>query len=89
MVSKKRLFPEKVEVYLKQSDDWKRNGLENNQNDYQPDDIFNADEMRLFYECLTNKTLTFKDNACHGGKNSKDRITVMVGTHMSGKEKLW
>lgn len=69
-------------------DDWKSNDLKNILKDYQPDDIFNADEMGLFYKCLPNKTLTLKDDACHGGKNSKERITVMVGANMSGKEKL-
>lgn len=57
--------------------------------DCQLDDSVNADKMVLFYKCLPNKILIFKDDDCHGGKNSWDRITVLVGTNMSGKEILW
>ncbi|XP_054711365.1 tigger transposable element-derived protein 6-like [Uloborus diversus] len=69
-------------------DDWRNNELKKILKDYQSDNIFNVDEMGLFYKCLPNKTLTLKDNDCHGGKSSKDRITVLVGANMSGKEKL-
>ncbi|XP_033223555.1 tigger transposable element-derived protein 4-like [Belonocnema kinseyi] len=55
---------------------------------YAIEDIFNADETGLFFKCLPDKTLTFKGDTCHGGKKTKDRITVMVCANMSGKEKL-
>ncbi|CAF4944274.1 unnamed protein product [Pieris macdunnoughi] len=45
--------------------------------DYSPDDVFNADEAGLFYKCLPDKTFTFKGQSCHGGKLSKDRVTVL------------
>lgn len=56
--------------------------------DYSPDDVFNADEAGLFYKCLPDKTFTFKGQSCHGGKLSKDRVTVLVSANMSGTEKL-
>lgn len=56
--------------------------------DYSPDDVFNADEAGLFYKCLPDKTFTFKGQPCHGGKLSKDRVTVLVSANMSGTEKL-
>ncbi|XP_046588037.1 tigger transposable element-derived protein 4-like [Neodiprion lecontei] len=56
--------------------------------DYTPDDVFNADEAGLFYKCLPDKTFTFKGQPCHGGKLSKDRVTVLVCANMSGNEKL-
>lgn len=62
--------------------------MENFLIDYQLSDIFNVDQMGLYYKYLFNKTLTFKDDDCHGGNNNKDRITVLVGAIMSGKEKL-
>ncbi|XP_059217599.1 uncharacterized protein LOC131994746 [Stomoxys calcitrans] len=43
---------------------------------YDQNDIFNADEIGLFG--LPNKTLTFKNEKCYGGKRSKERITVLV-----------
>ncbi|XP_064417988.1 tigger transposable element-derived protein 4-like [Latimeria chalumnae] len=55
---------------------------------YQPRDIFNIDETGLFYKLLPNKTLALKGEECHGGKHSKERITLLVGSNMDGSEKL-
>ncbi|XP_052260449.1 tigger transposable element-derived protein 4-like [Dreissena polymorpha] len=55
---------------------------------YTADDIFNADETAIFYRALPEKTLEFKSIACHGGKASKERLSVMVCANMSGTEKL-
>lgn len=55
---------------------------------YSPNNIFNADETGLFFKCLPNKTLTFKNQRCFGGKHSKERVTVLLGANMSGTEKL-
>lgn len=55
---------------------------------YSADDIFNADEAGLFYKCLPDKTFTLKGESCHGGKLSKERITILLGANMSGTEKL-
>ncbi|KAF0688197.1 tigger transposable element-derived protein 6-like, partial [Aphis craccivora] len=56
--------------------------------DYDARDIFNADEIGLFYKCLPDRTLAFKNEKCHGGKNSKERITVMLAANMDGSQKL-
>lgn len=55
---------------------------------FDKNDIFNADETGLFFKCLPNKTLAFKSEKCFGGKCSKERITVMIGSNMTGSEKL-
>ena len=46
-------------------------------NDYAAKDIFNADEFGLFFRSLTEKTLTFKEDPCHWGKQSKKCLTVL------------
>lgn len=56
--------------------------------DYDARNIFNADETGLFYNCLLNRTLTFKNDKCHGGKNSKERIIVMLAANINGFQKL-
>ncbi|XP_060077937.1 tigger transposable element-derived protein 4-like [Ylistrum balloti] len=56
--------------------------------EYQPCDIYNADETGIFFRLLPDKTLEFKDVKCHGGKLSKDKLTVMVCSNMSGTDKL-
>ncbi|GBN88350.1 hypothetical protein AVEN_259635-1 [Araneus ventricosus] len=58
--------------------------------DSKPQNIFNADETTLFFQCLPQKTMTFKKDlkGCFGGKQSKARLTVMLDTNMTGPQKL-
>ena len=51
-------------------------------------DIFNADETGLFHKLMQNKTLQLKSEKCHGGKKSKERLTVLVTSSMVGSEKI-
>ena len=52
---------------------------------YKLEDIFNADEFGLFYQCLPNKTLHLKSGKCSkGGKNSKIRITGLAAANCVG-----
>jgi len=55
---------------------------------YSSNDIFNVDETGLFFKCLPDKTLMLKGKECSGGKYGKERITIMIGSNMSGTEKL-
>lgn len=55
---------------------------------YEPDDIYNADETALFFKCLPDKTFTFKGEKCHGGKQSKERLTLLQCVNVSGTDKL-
>jgi len=55
--------------------------------DYNPDQIYHADETGIFYRLLLDKTLEFKNVSCNGGKLSKDRLTAMVCANMSGSDK--
>jgi hypothetical protein len=54
---------------------------------YAPSEIFNADESGLFYRCLPDKTLHFKNDECSGVKQSKERLTVLLAANMTGSEK--
>jgi hypothetical protein len=67
---------------------WKRDVLPSLIENYQPKDVFNADETGLFFKCLPDKTLTFKNEKCHGEKHSKERVTLLLGANMDGSEKL-
>lgn len=55
---------------------------------FEPHEIYNADETGLFFKCLPDRTLALKGEACHGGKNSKDRITVLLCSNSDGSDKL-
>ncbi|XP_057310302.1 tigger transposable element-derived protein 6-like [Hydractinia symbiolongicarpus] len=51
---------------------------------YKLEDIYNADEFGLFYQCLPNKTYHYKSEKCSGGKNSKVRITGLAAANAVG-----
>lgn len=86
-ISFKSICGESGAVNQQQADQWKKD-LEEMIQDRNPKDIFNVDETGLFFKCTPDKTLAFKDEKCHGGKLSKERITLLVGANMDGTEKL-
>ncbi|XP_039297132.1 tigger transposable element-derived protein 6-like [Nilaparvata lugens] len=67
--------------------EWKKKLIDLTQG-FNEDDIYNVDKTGLFFKCLPDKTLTFKGDPCNGGKNSKERLTVMLGANASGTHKL-
>lgn len=52
---------------------------------YPIENVFNADEFGLFYQCLPNKTFHFKKEKCSGGKHSKVRLTGMAVGNAKGE----
>ena len=69
-------------------DRWVSDSLPKLMEGYDARDVFNADEMGLFWRMLPDKTMAVKGDKCHGGKKSKERITLLVGANMDGSEKL-
>ena len=45
---------------------------------FKEEDIYNTDETGLFFKACTNKTLVLLDDDGHGGKVSKDRVTLLL-----------
>ncbi|MEW8546499.1 MAG: transposase, partial [Candidatus Thiodiazotropha sp.] len=88
-ISFKRVCGEEksVDMHSDQMEEWKRT-LSVILKEYQPDDIYNADETGLFFRLMPDKTLEFKNVDCHGGKQSKERITALVCANMSGTDKV-
>ena len=54
---------------------------------YKLENIFNADEFGLFYQCLLTKTRHLFREKCSGGKNNKARLTSMAAASVT-EEKL-
>jgi hypothetical protein len=54
---------------------------------YEPRDVYNADETGLFFNVLPERTLAYKGETCHGGKDSKDRLTVLLCVDSDGSDK--
>ena len=51
---------------------------------YDLEDIYNADEFGLFYQCLPNKNYLLKLERCYVGKLSKIRIAGMAAANATG-----
>lgn len=66
--------------------DWRTNLLPAILRQYPLADIFNVDEMGLFWCLLPDSTHTFKGSTCSGGKRSKDRLTVLCGASALGEK---
>ncbi|XP_065664689.1 tigger transposable element-derived protein 4-like [Hydra vulgaris] len=55
---------------------------------YPLENIFNADEFGLFYQCLPDKSLHLKNEKCIGGKHSKVHLTGMAAGNVKGERLL-
>lgn len=54
-----------------------------------PEQIFNGDESGLYWKCLPLKTLAFqKEKNAPGHKSSKERLTIMTCSNVTGSKKL-
>ena len=54
---------------------------------YEPCDIYNADETGIYYCALPDSTLSFLTDKLSGSKRAKSRITVLVTANMDGSDK--
>ncbi|XP_044586102.1 tigger transposable element-derived protein 6-like [Cotesia glomerata] len=84
----KKVCGESASVNVATCNKWTNDRLKDLLRDFEPENVFNADETALFYKCLPDKTLTFRDDKCHGGKHSKERLTILLAANMTGTEKL-
>lgn len=82
----KRLHGEADSADTAAADDWLTNRLPKLLQDYEPSQILNCDETGLYYRCLPDKTLAFKEEKCSGVKMSKERMTVMLTASMTGEK---
>lgn len=86
-VAMKQLHGDSTSVDENIVNEWKKKiaGLTQ---DYSADDVFNLDELGLFYQLVPSRTFAVKGSKCLSGKKSKLRITVLLGSNCSGTEKL-
>jgi hypothetical protein len=82
----KKLVGESAEVSVESTDAWLES-LPSLLEGYEPRDVYSADETGLFFKVLPDKTLGYKGESCHGGKHSKDRLTVLLCVNSDGSDK--
>jgi hypothetical protein len=75
-------------VSMETTSDWINKKLPLLLKDYQPKDIFNGDELGLFYRSLPTKTFKVKGSRCKTGKQSRERVTIFICANMDGSEKV-
>ena len=75
------------DVNLSVVENWTETVLPSLLKDYSPEDVYNADETGLFFHAQPKKTLHFRGERCDGGKQSKERISVLVCANMTGTDK--
>ncbi|XP_040070451.3 tigger transposable element-derived protein 6-like [Ixodes scapularis] len=69
------------------ADEWLSENVPEILGRYAVQDVYNADESGLFYQMLPGKTLARKGEPCHGGKQSKQRLTLLLCVNMDGSDK--
>lgn len=83
-ISYKQICGEAKDVDIQSVENWKRNLAEITKG-YEPCNIANCDETGLFFRALPSKTMALKKEKCVGGKQSKERLTVLVCGYADGK----
>ena len=53
---------------------------------YKGEDIYNTDEMGLFFKTCSKKSLMFQGDTAHGSKKFKDRVTLLLTCSWSGEK---
>ena len=65
---------------------WKEATLPTLLSNYSLENVFNADDFGLLYQCLPTKTYHLSRENCSRGKNSKVRLTGMAAASATGKK---
>ena len=78
---------ESKSVTKEMTSSWSETTLPTILSNYKLENIFNADEFSLFYQCLPDKTYHLKGEKCSRGKKSKVRLTGMAAAS-AAREKL-
>ena len=65
-ISMKVVCGEAGSVSKETTDKWKQSELQEILKQFEPKNIYNADETGLFYKCVPNRTLAEKGDACSG-----------------------
>jgi hypothetical protein len=69
-------------------EEWRKEQLLRIFEGYEPKNIYIVDETGLFFRLPPNKTVSLKGDPCNGGKNSKERITVLSACNADVTDKL-
>ena len=83
-ISSKRLVGEASSVDAAVVDEWRSKKVPHLTKEFSPNNLYNINETGLFWRLLPSQTMAFLNEKVKGGKQSKDRITVLVGGNAAG-----
>ena len=66
--------------------EWNETTLPTLLSNYGLENIYNGDELGLFYQCLPYKSFQLKKEKCSGGKHSKIRVTGLAAANAIGNK---
>lgn len=78
---------ERADADTPSAENWTKTVLPQLLETYDENDIYNADEMALYYRALPKHTLTTEKEAPAGVKMAKERLTVLVVVNKNGSDK--
>jgi hypothetical protein len=81
----RRIGGELGSVDMETVDNWKSR-LPDVLASYEPRNIFNCDETALFFRALPDRLLVRRGGSCKGGKQSKERFTVLLCAGSTGEK---
>ena len=84
----KRAHGEKSSADAEAAEEWMSTILPQLLNEYDPEDIYNANETGLYYRATLDGSLCYAYEQLSGSKKAMDRITVLCCANMTGKDKV-
>ena len=81
----RKISGEEKAVNVADVQSWKDTVLKSILERYRPQNIYNADESASFYRMMPSRSLIEKGDSCTGVKQSKERLTILVGCSMNGE----
>ena len=87
MIRFRQISGESVSVITTITDEWKH-CLPTIVNEYNDDDVYNADETALLFKPMSDRSLVFSKGDCKEGRRSKERYAILLCWNWSRPEKL-
>ncbi|XP_044597489.1 tigger transposable element-derived protein 6-like [Cotesia glomerata] len=85
-ISFKALCGDAASADLEEAKDWNSTKLQELIAGYDPKNIFNADELALFYRQIPKKSFVKKGDRCKGGKMAKECLSVLLCCSLTGEK---
>uniref|UniRef100_H3A9I7 HTH CENPB-type domain-containing protein n=1 Tax=Latimeria chalumnae TaxID=7897 RepID=H3A9I7_LATCH len=83
----KRIHGELKTADLEGTDYWSKTKLQELLSSYNTEDIYNMDEMGLYYCATPDGSMVFRKTVLSGSKKAMDRITLLVCANMNGSNR--